>query len=414
MADYNSIFPTFFISGFECSTFSWKDQGRRNLIAETQHDLYVREDYKLLHDLGIAVSREGIPWPLVDNGSSFDFSLLDPVIEALNEFKIAPIWDMCHYGYPDGLDPISESFCERFQEYCKAATEYVAGRLKVPSYFTPINEITFFSFAGGEWGWIAPHRNTREERFSLRKNLCKAAIMAVKAIRTVIPGARMIHMDPLVQVVAPLDRPDLEAVAAFETYADTFVAWDILCGKLYPEFGGSPEVLDIVGLNNYSFGQMEFRENGPHQALDPHDHRIVSLCELIHFAWKRYNRPVIISETSGMKEGRDAWLKDVMEESLAAVDLGIDLQGVCLFPAVDMQDWHTGEWLNNGICDLVNESGKLKRVPFEPYIQEIRRWQKELNRVTELDEDPFSDPVNLKDIQEAARRLNMRPDQNWS
>ena len=85
-----------------------------------------------------------------------------------------------------------------------------------------------------------------------------------------------------------------------------------------------------------------------------------------------------------------------MEESLAAVRQGIDLHGVCLFPAVDMPDWHSGEWLHNGICDLVEEGGDLRRVPFEPYVAELRRWQSELNRVTELDEDPFSDPVDLE------------------
>jgi len=30
----------------------------------------------------------------------------------------------------------------------------------------------------------------------------------------------------------------------------------------------------------------------------------------------------------------------------------MDLQGVCLFPAVDMPDWHAGEWVHNGICGL--------------------------------------------------------------
>src|SRR6476661_11231340 len=186
--------------------------------------------------------------------------------------------------------------------------------MRFPSYFTPINEITFFSYAGGEWGWIAPYRNTKESRQNLRLNLCKAAIEGVKAIRRILPEARMIHMDPLVQVVAPHDRPDLEVLAQQETYLDTFAAWDIIAGKLHPELGGSPEILDIVGLNNYSFGQMEFREHGPHQALDPHDPRIKPLCELILYAWNRYQRPMIISETSGMADGRDAWLKDVMEE----------------------------------------------------------------------------------------------------
>jgi hypothetical protein len=44
-----------------------------------------------------------------------------------------------------------------------------------------------------------------------------------------------------------------------------------------------------------------------------------------------------------------------MEESLAAVAAGMDLHGICLFPAVDMPDWHIGEWLHNGIGDLVED-----------------------------------------------------------
>ena len=104
----------------------------------------------------------------------------------------------------------------------------------------------------------------------------------------------------------------------------------------------------------------------------------------------------------------------MMEESLTAVDHGIDLHGVCLFPLVDMPDWQDGKWLHMGFCDLVDEGGELRRVPYEPYVRELRRWQKLLNRVTELDEDPFSDPVELADVVAAARRLKMRPDKDWA
>ena len=331
----------------------------------------------------------------------------------MGETKILPIWDLCHYGYPDDLDPFSENFVRRFAAYCRAAAEYVIPKLPAPHFFTPINEITFFSFCGGEWGWVAPYRNSKEDRHRLRVNLCRAAIAGVKAIREVQPSARMIHMDPLVQVVAP-PGSGLEDAAYHETYIDTFMAWDILYGKKYPELGGSPDVLDIVGANNYSFGQMEFRKSGPHKALDPHDDRIRPLCDLLDFVWQRYRLPMIIGETSGMEQGRDEWLRDVMGEALAAVDKGIDLHGICLFPAIDMPDWHTGKWLHNGICDLVEENGILKRVLNEPYVAELRRWQKELNRVTELDEDPLSDPVNLQDVQDAAKRLKFQPDKDWS
>jgi beta-glucosidase/6-phospho-beta-glucosidase/beta-galactosidase len=325
-----------------------------------------------------------------------------------------PIWDLCHYGYPDDLDPFSEEFTARFADYCRAAAEYVVERVQHgPHFFTPINEITFFSFCGGEWGWVAPFKNTKKDRFEFRKALCKAAIAGVKAIRAVDAEARMVHIDPLVQVVAPRDRPDLIEAAHHETFVDTFLAWDIIAGKEHPELGGSPEILDIVGANNYSFGQMEYRESGPHAALSPDDDRIVPLCDLMRTVWERYRRPMIIGETSGMEGGRAAWLKDVMEESLAAVNSGIDLHGICLFPAVDMPDWHTGKWLHNGICDLEDNGGVLRRVPSERYVAELRRWQKELNRVTALDEDPFSDPVEVQDVIDAAKRLQKQPDANW-
>ncbi len=91
MAHRPGIFPTFFLSGFECSTL-WKDGKRRNLITETQHDRHAREDYAVLRSLGIAVAREAIPWPLVESaGHNYDFSLLDPMIEAMNESQVLPI-----------------------------------------------------------------------------------------------------------------------------------------------------------------------------------------------------------------------------------------------------------------------------------------------------------------------------------
>jgi hypothetical protein len=414
MTNHAGIFPTFFLSGFECSTFCWKDHGRRDLVDETQHRQFVEDDYRLLSELGIAVAREGIPWPMVENNGSYDFSMIDPMIEQMNRFHILPIWDLCHYGYPDGADPFSEEFAHQFANYCRSVAEYVVPRVRGPHFFTPINEISFFADCGGEWGWIAPYRKDAQACKDLRFSLCRAAIAGVRAIREVAPEARMIHVDPLVQVVAPQDRPDLADEARNETFVETFYGWDIIAGKRHPELGGSSEILDIVGVNCYAFGQMEYAEGGPHKALQPHADGIVPLCDLLQRAWDNYHRPIIIAETSGLREGRPAWLKDVMEEALAAVDRGIDLHGVCLYPAVDMPDWHTGEWLHMGLCDVVEVNGRLIRVPYQPYVDELRRWQKLLNRVTVLDDDPFDTPVDLDDVVAAAKRLQTKADKDWS
>ncbi len=409
------IFPTFFLSGFECSTFYWKDVGRRDLCEETQHLAHADEDYAMLRPLGIAVAREGIPWPMVDSGGRYDFSPIDAYIAAQRRFDIMPIWDLCHYGYPDDCSPWDEDFGARFAAYARAAVEYLVENChREPLFFTPMNEITFFGYMAGEWGWAAPFGKDRETRRRLTLAMARADIEAVKAIRELLPKARMVHIDPLINVVPPSDRPDLAEEARRETEEDAFFAFDVIAGLKHPEANGGPDILDIVGFNNYSFGQMEYRPDGPHAALEPGDPRIRPLCDMIEAGWKRYRRPVIVAETSGLHGGRDEWLHDVVNECLAAVNRGVDLNGVCLFPAVDMPNWHSGEWLHNGIADIEPlPSGALMRKPFLPYVEALHYWQRRLNRVTSLDEDPFDSAVDLEDIVRAARELQPLADQDW-
>jgi hypothetical protein len=416
MQNRNGIFPTFFLSGFECSTFLWKTEGRRNLTAELQHDRHADEDYRMLAELGIAVAREGIPWPLIDQGGELDFSCLDPFLQAQRRHNVLPIWDLCHYGYPSDLDPLTEAFPARFAAYARAAARYVAEQAHHgPLLFTPMNEPTFWGYMGGQWAWCAPFGKTADYRRQFTLALARADIAAVKAIREDFPDARMVHIDPLVWVVPPRDRPDLAEAAHRESYDDAYIAWNVISGLKHPEFGGSPEIIDILGFNNYSFSQMEYREQGPHAALEPGDDRIRSLCDLVEEAWRKYRRPCIIAETSGLKGGRPDWLNDVTTEALAAVARGVDLHGICLFPAVDMQDWHERQWLHNGIADIqVLPNGTLMRTPFLPYVQALRHWQDKLNRVTQLDADPFDRPVNLEEIAEVAREIGAKPDTNWS
>lgn len=417
MSAREGIFPTFFLSGFECSTFLWKDKGRRDLCEETQHRVHADEDYRMLRDLGIGVAREGIPWPMVDKGGRhYDFSCIDPFLTAQRRHAILPIWDLCHYGYPDDADPFDPGFAERFAAYAQAAARYVIERAHHgPPFFTPTNEPTFFGYMAGEWAWAAPYGKDRDTRLRLTLSLAAADIAGVNAIREIAPEARMVHIDPLIWVVPPRDRPDLAEAAHRESYDDAYLAWDAIGGLRYPELGGSPEILDILGFNNYSFGQMEYREQGPHAALEPGDDRIRPLCDLIEEGWKKYRRPCIVAETSGLAGGRPDWLNDVVSESLAAVNRGVDLHGICMFPAVDMPDWHKGGWLHNGIADLQTlPDGTLMRIPFVPYVERLHHWQRALNRVTKLDEDPFDAAVNLADIVQAARDLHPAADADWS
>jgi hypothetical protein len=225
----------------------------------------------------------------------------------------------------------------------------------------------------------------------------------------------MVHIDPLIWVVPPRDRPDLAEEAHKESYEDAYIAWDVISGLKHPEYGGSLETIDILGFNNYSFGQMEYQGGGkPNQPLKPGDDRIRPLCDLLEEGWAKYRRPCIIAETSGLFGGRADWLNDIVCESLAAVKRGVELHGICLFPAVDMTDWHNGKWLHMGIADVEElPDGSLMRKPFVPYVEALHHWQRRLNRVERLDADPFDKPVDLADIGRAAEELDLQPDANW-
>ncbi|RYG26443.1 b-glycosidase [bacterium] len=392
---HNAIFPSFFFAGFECSTFVWKDGERKDFIALTGHDKHLEQDCDRMSKLGIAVVRESVPWPFVDKGNGqYDWSRVDQTADSLACCDITPIWDLFHYGIPDGCDLFSDECRERFVAYARAVAEHVIPRNPdATPFFTPVNEITFFSGAATDMGWMYPFAKGRYAE--LKRVLCRMSIEAAKAIREVDPRARFVHVDPMIHAVAPPDHPELAEQAYEHAYEQAYEAWDMLAGKAAPELGGSKDILDIVGVNVYNFCQAQINPDGSRDVLGPDDPRRKPLSELLQFVWDRYHVPIVIGETSGFQEFRADWLRATMEECMKALVKGIDLQGVCLYPFVDIPDWNTQEWAKLGLYDIEDKE-TCERVPCEPYIAELRRWQKVLDQPEWLEQD--GGRVNLDEV----------------
>jgi beta-glucosidase/6-phospho-beta-glucosidase/beta-galactosidase len=383
----DTIFPTFFMAGFECSTFVWKDGKRKDYVAETGHDRHLKPDLSAAMDLGIGVVREAVRWPQVDLGHGrYDWSSVKAVQDAATECKITPIWDLCHYGLPDDCDPFTDDCRKRFVDYCAAVAEFVTSSAEGPYFFTPINEITFFSAAASDLGWMYPFAKGREA--DLKRALCRMSIEGAKAIREVEPKARMVHVDPMIQAVPPPDRPDLADEAKKEERREDFEAFDMLSGRSRPEHGGSPEILDIVGVNVYHYSQVQLDADKKREILGPRDPRRKPLSELLKMMWDRYRRPLIIGETSGYQDHRAEWLRMTMEESFKAIKAGVNLHGVCLYPFVDVPDWWTQKWAKIGIYDIADKES-FERVPCDAYIEELRRWQKRLDQPENVEPDVY-------------------------
>jgi hypothetical protein len=373
----SALFDSFLLAGFECTTGrnmygQWIDQ-----VAATQHDRFADEDYAMVRAAGMRTARDGVRWPLVERDGAYDFASLEPLLRASRRHGVSVVWDLCHFGLPDGVDPFAPEFGERFAEFSLAAARYVAARTPGRPWFTPVNEPSYFAWAGGEVALFAPHARGRGAE--LKRALARAAILGIEAVRTACPDAGILNVDALCRVVAPADRPDLADAAARFNDTAVFEAWDMIGGRLAPELGGTPDALGVVGVNYYWTNQWELtRPEAPLPADHP-EH--CSLGRLVECVADRYGRDVLISETSHVGEARAVWMDEVAVEAEDMLSRGVPLRGVCIYPVLGMPEWHAPEdWARMGLWDLVPQSPTLARVPYEPMMAALGRAQRRLER----------------------------------
>lgn len=370
-----SLFPSFFLAGFECATPINRHGQRIDTLAATEHDRRVREDYQALRAIGIQAAREGARWNRIDRHGRFDFHSLQPFVDAADETEMTIIWDLFHYGYPDDADPFSADFVERFADYCYAVARYIGRRTGGTLFFTPINEISYFAWAAGDAGLFAPHARGRS--FELKINLVRAALAGIDAIRAVHPHARMVNADPICKVVAPEDCPHLQEHARWYSEHVVYETWDMLSGRQFPELGGSRAHLDIVGVNYYWTNQWEHQRPGCY--LCPGDPRLTMLSDLLTDVSARYGGDLLITETAHVGPLRAPWLHYAAEEARIALRRGVRLQGICLYPVLGMPEWHEPEvTVPMGLWDLEPGVHGLARVPDRAAMRALReemtRW----------------------------------------
>ena len=376
------MFDSFYFAGFEGTTGfnkhgEWIDQ-----VAATQHDRFVDDDYRMLRRLGIYAARDAVRWPLIDIKGRYDFSIIDPLVEAARNHRIEIIYDLFHFGYPLDADPFSDNFAERFAEYCYAAARYIVPRTEGTCYFTPVNEPSYFSWAAGEVGLFAPYEHGRG--WELKVRLIRAAILGIDAIRSVSARARFVNVDPICRVVPPAGTSDLDGQAEDFNRNVVYQGWDLLSGRIMPEIGGSPGHLDIVGVNYYWTNQWEIGRPGT--PLQPRDPRIYSVGRLLGEVALRYPTSILITETSHVDGMRPAWVRETMAEAEMVLDQGWPLKGICIYPITSMPEWHArDQWTSLGLWDLVGQDGRLTRICYEPMVDALREAQQRLDGMQYMD-----------------------------
>ena len=363
-----TFFRSFFLGGFECSTHRRADGRRLDLIAATDHDVQAEQDYRQLAGHGIRSVRDGVRWHLVETSPGhYDWSSLLSMLRAAEAAKTEVVWDLCHYGWPDGLDVFSAAFVHRFAQYAASFARLHMAETGRPPSVCPINEISFLAWAGGDVGIMNPLASGRGDE--LKRQLARATIAAAHAIREAAPGARVIAIDPLINII-PRQGQDPRAVAAVNE--KQFQAWDMLSGRLEPGLGGEPDLLDAIGVNYYWNNQ--WLHEGEREAVLPSDDRHRPLRALLAGAYARYRCPMFMSETSIEGDARAGWLRYIGEELRAAVRGGVPLEGICLYPVLSHPGWDDERYCPNGLLEM-RARGSDRRLVHAPLATELRNQQ---------------------------------------
>ncbi|MFL5295772.1 MAG: family 1 glycosylhydrolase [Phenylobacterium sp.] len=330
------------------------------------------EDLERFAALGLKALRYPVLWERVapDQPNEHDWRWTDERLPRIRDLGMRPIAGLLHHGSgPRYTSLLDQDFAGAFAAYARAAAE----RYPWIEDWTPINEpltTARFSALYGHW---YPHLADEALFWAALLNEIDATRLAMREIRAVQPGARLIQTEDLGHTYAT------RAVAHQADYdnARRWMTWDLLCGTVRPGhalwerlegfgFGARLRAIaddpcppDVIGVNHYltsdrfldhrtddypleRLGGNEFMRFADVEAV-----RVVlpapgGLEGALDEAWSRYRRPLAVTECHNgcTREEQVRWLREAWQSAERLRGRGVDVRAVTAWALLGTFDWN--------------------------------------------------------------------------
>ncbi len=285
-------------------------------------------DHAILRSLGVRCARESLRWHLIERRrGEYDFTSALAQIRGARAAGVRVVWGLCHWGVPDHLDVMSPEFPPALAAFTRACVRVLRAEGAEVAGWVPLNEMAFWAWAGGHKGGFGPYLINRGDE--LKRQLVRGHLAAVQALREEGALEPVIVCEPLIWVV-PREGREEEARARAEVEA-SFAAVDLILAE-------NPSAIDVVGFNYYAHNQWTLLRRTVRRGSRAYR----PLRELLRDGARRFGRPIVLSETGAEDPMGDDWLAYIAQESQAALDMGVDLQAVCVYPILDYPGWDDG------------------------------------------------------------------------
>ncbi len=406
--------------GIECTVHRLRNQFGDQL--ERNGHLHRIGDLDTIAELGIKTMRYPVLWEKVapEGLKKANWGWADERLEKLKSLGINPIAGFLHHGsgptYTSLVDP---DFPQKFTEYAVA----VAERYPWLELFTPINEpltTARFSCLYGLW---YPHTKDAVQFSAALFNQCKAIIMAMNAIKKIIPEAKLVQTEDLGKCHS---TPKLAYQRNYENQR-RWASLDLLCGKMpenktmtnfFMKYGKVKESAfnyfvdnayppDVLGINYYitseryldenmgQYPQWSHASNGRHRYADVEVVRADIYKRAGHYsilkeAADRYKLPVALTEVhlGATREEQLRWFMEAWEAVTRLKSEGVDVKGITAWSILGAYDWNTlltqqNNFYESGVFDV--RSGKPRPTALAWLIKQLANGEKPQHPVLEAE-----------------------------
>jgi beta-glucosidase/6-phospho-beta-glucosidase/beta-galactosidase len=367
------------------------------------------EDIEHIAGLGIRALRYPVIWerlkPHAD--SQIPWSWVERQLNALRHFNILPIAGLVHHGSGPLHACLSEScFATEIEIYARQVAE------KFPwiEYYTPVNEPLTTARFCGLYGYWYPHRKSDKAFVEMLLTEIKAIVLAMKAIRNVNSGAKLVQTEDLGKIYS---TKRLKYQADFENER-RWLTYDLLTGFVKPGhalwdyflwLGIEEKSLyyfventcppDIIGADYYLTSERfldstpekyplnTYGSNGKHIYADVEAIRVKhsnpsGLSVLLRECWERYKIPIAVTEVhiNGSAEDQIRWFKHIWDTCLKIRTEGVDLRAVTAWAMFGTYGWskllteNPGEY-ERGVFDV--SSGSPQTTEYTEFIKRLTK-----------------------------------------
>ncbi len=350
-----------------------------------------QDDFRLVKELGLEYLRYGAPYYKAHVGAGrYDWSFSDETFNALKQLGITPIADLCHFGVPDWLgDFQNPDFPTLFAEYAKAFAE----RYPWVRYYTPVNEIFIAATFSAQYGWWNERLASDRAFVNALKNLCKANVLAMRAILEVQSQAIFIQSESSEYFHAENPRCLYTANVLNEK---RFLSLDLTYGYplnvvMYEYLLDNGMTRDeyhwflenhvkascVMGNDYYVTNEHLVHEDGTWTAAG----EIFGYYVITHQYFERYRLPVMHTETNLMDAERaPGWLRKEWANMLRLRQDGVPIIGFTWYSLTDQVDWDTALREDNGNVNPLGlyDLNRNIRPVGAAYSQLIANWREML------------------------------------